>query len=106
MNEEPGRESKGKAGKGGLLPWLIGAGVALGGWYFYDKKKKAQALERQRQAELLRRQQERENGGPGQARTSAEKLPLQGFSASDRLRDMGVDVNKPRYRQPGDLYGG
>jgi len=91
-------KAQGKGKKGSLWPWVIAAGAAFGGWWLYDKKKKqAQALERQRQEQLLRQQEEK-----------AGEAPVEGhFSASDRLKGMGIDPTKPtHYQEKGDRYAG
>lgn len=101
MFDEP-RSGKQRKGKGGLWPWLIGAGVAFAGWYFYDKKKRAQALERQRQQELLREQREQEQHSPGEGVTLPKET---GFSAAEKLRSM-VDPTPPGHRERGDPFRG
>lgn len=100
--ENPGKteQTKQKVKKGSsLLPWVVGAGLALGGWLLYQKKKKAEAEARQREQGLLTQQEEAQKGGPGPVESQ--------FSASDRLKGMGIDPTKPaHYQQPGDKYAG
>ena len=74
--------------KGSLWPWLLGGALAFGGWWLYDKKKKAQALERQRQAELEAKIQAEaeEKAKPGDNHPRLKIRGQEDVSPNNRLR--------------------
>jgi len=100
--DNPGKteETKQKTKKGSLLPWLLGGAGVIG--YLLYKKKQAQAEARQ-EAEA-RQQEQAKQTGPGEVPASTLHLPVEGFSATERLKGMGLNTNRPSCYQSGEPY--